>query len=180
MIPLLERNRDAGLAASFSFIACRTSADDGWELHAFALDERARILELGLARRIPDFHPDAIAALVPPLTRRPVHRLVRGWLNRLRRAGIHFRLDDLFDGWLRIILDASKRTSLVVLLPICFPRQPAQLFIWDRVVNEVTRSECEFAALARSGALVRLAQAFKEVEHGTASRLLLESAPADR
>jgi len=180
MIPLLERNRDAGLAASFSFIACRTLADDGWQLHAFALDERAQILDLGLARRIADTHPDAVAALVPPLARRPIHRLVRGWLNRLRRARIHHRFDELFDGWLRIILDASERTSLVVLLPLCFPRQRAQLFAWNREMNEVTGFECEPSALNQSCSLVRLAKALKEVEHGSPSRLLLESAPADR
>jgi hypothetical protein len=180
MIPLLERNRDAGLAASFSFIACRTWKDDGWELHCFALDEHEDIGDLGLARRIPDSHPDAVAALLPPLSRRPIHRLVRGWLSRLRRARVHYRVDELFDGWLRIILDASAQTSLVVLLPISFPRQPAQLFVWNREANEVTRCDGEPCALGHSGALLSLAKAIEEVDHGTASRLLLESAPADR
>ena len=61
MLPLLSRNREAGLAASFSLIACRALGGDGWALHCFALDEWGDIVDLGPASRIADSHPDAAA-----------------------------------------------------------------------------------------------------------------------
>ena len=182
MVPLLERNLDAGLATSFSFIACRTLDDTGWALQAFALDEHARVVDLGFAEIVPDTHPDAAGAAMPHLSRRPAARLIRGWLRRLRRSHVSYRVDELFDGWLRIIVDATAadRASLVALVPISFPREGAQLFTWVREANSVDRLECEREALLHSSALLHLARASEEVGHGGESRLLLQSASADR
>jgi hypothetical protein len=180
MLPLLSRNREAGLAASFSFIACRALGGDGWALHCFALDEWGDIVDLGPASRIADSHPDAAAPFMPALPRRPVFRLVRAWLGALARRGIEHRLDELFDGWLRIIVHPIEQTSLVVLLPLAFPRSDAQLFVWDRVANATHRLEVEPAALDRASSLLRICRTLTEVDHGNASGLLPESAPVDR
>ena len=180
MLPLLARNREAGLATSFSFIACRSASGDGWALHAFALDEEGAIVDLGLARPVPDSHPEAVRALAPPLTRRPAARLVRAWLRKLRRAGLAYRVDELFDGWHRIIVEASRQVSLVALVPVSFPRESAQLLVWDKRANTVEPRSCEEGALGRAGALARIARSLLEVDHGPARRLLLEGASADR
>jgi hypothetical protein len=171
MLPLLARNRDAGLSTSFSVIACRTLGGDGWLLQTFALDDDQKIVDLGFAQAIPDRHPDAARCLLPALGRRRGARLVRAWLRSLRRAGVAYRADELFDGWLRIIAG-----PLVVLVPQNFPDQPAQLFHWNRGTNQV--GPVEGGSLGTAGALRALVRTLSEVGHDREERLLPESAPA--
>ncbi|HEY3448112.1 MAG TPA: hypothetical protein VGK67_17275 [Myxococcales bacterium] len=174
MLPLLERGLQAGLATSFSVIACRPNGGDGWKLQTFALDDERRIVDLGFAQPIPDDHPDVARALLPALSRRRGARLVRAWLHKLRRASVATRVDELFDGWLRIIAG-----PLVALVPPGFPDQAVQLFRWDPETNAV--SPLESRALSKSGALLELVRSLEEeVSRERAQRLLPEGASADR
>jgi len=131
MLPLLARNRDCGLHASFSFIACREAGGRGWRLQAFALDGQARLVDLGFAAPVPD------AALGPlmlgPLSRRPPHtHLLRRFRRELRRRGYRSRTDDLFDGWRRTIVRVNPDLQLVILLPLDFPHGTARCFVVRR------------------------------------------------
>lgn len=174
MLPLLERGLDAGLATSFSVIACRPRAGEGWLLQAFALDDDRRIVDLGFAEPVPDDHPDVARALLPALSRRRGARLVRAWLRKLRRASVAPRVDELFDGWLRVIAG-----PLVALVPPGFPDQAARLFLWHRDAQSV--SPLGSRVLAGSGALLRLVRGLEEeVAREREERLLPEGAPADR
>lgn len=177
MLPLLERGLQAGLATSFSVIACRTPADDGWRLQTFALDDDRAIVDLGFAQPIPDESAAATRALLPALRRRRVSRLVRAWLRRLRRAGVVYKTDELFDGWLRIIAHARHR-SLVALVPLAFPDDRARVFVWNRETNEVEPRDG--ASLDSASALWRLVVSLEEAGHERAQRLLPEGAAADR
>lgn len=177
MLPLLERGLQAGLATCFSVIASRSPVDDRWLLQTFALDERGRIEDLGFAAPVPDSHPDVRRALLPALSRRRPFRLVRAWRSALRRAGVPHRVDELFDGWLRVI--AGGERSLVALVPPVFPAEPARLFAWDRASGSVEPLPSQ--PLDRASALRRLVRGLEEEVHRErSSRLLPESASADR
>jgi hypothetical protein len=123
MVPLLRRNRETGLHASFSLIACRLDRG-GWRLQGFALDDRERVVDLGDV-----VVGDVAWALDPRLTSRPgVRGVLRRWRRGLHRGGHGTRVDRLFDGWLRLVVDADRDPATVVLLPPGFPGQEAQCF----------------------------------------------------
>ena len=133
MLPQLDHNRRAGLEASFSFIACRAIGGPGWRLQGFALDGQGALYELGFARLIPDHDLLLRRASLPGLEQRPmVHRRLRRWRHELRRLGINFYQDDLFGGWLRIVLELDPPNALVVLLPIDFPAERPRCYAVDR------------------------------------------------
>jgi len=133
MLPLLERNRAAGLETCFSFIACRDSGGSGWALQGFALDAQRRIVDLGMARVMDDPVEVYREHLVPALEMRPLlHRIVERWRGEMQQRGLSFRCDELFDGWSRTIIELSPRRACVVLIPIRFPEQAARCFVVDR------------------------------------------------
>jgi hypothetical protein len=120
MQPLLERNREAGLEACFSFIACRGAGS--WRLQTFALDERGELHDLGFAQVIDDETPLLRPLLLSPLGERwPQRVLLRRWRRELRRAGWRHRTDELFDGWLRTVVELGPDRRAVILLPLSFP-----------------------------------------------------------
>ena len=127
MQPLLERNRDAGLEACFSFIACRGAA--GWRLQGFALDGRGELHDLGFARILEDASPLLGPLLLAPLADRwPQRHLLRRWRRELRRAGWRHRTDELFDGWLRTVVELGPGRRAVILLPLTFPAAAPRFF----------------------------------------------------
>jgi len=152
MLPLLARNREAGLNAAFSFIACRDLArrgdSDGWLLHGFALvPSRAgdrtdkvnatagghRLVDLGLAEPVPDDCAAMRRALLPPLSRRePWRFLLRRWRRELRCLGLRARTDELFGGWQRVVVPLGQGRDVVVLLPVDFPAERARIFVVER------------------------------------------------
>ncbi len=138
MLPLLFDNRGAGLDTSFSFIACRKSAgrDDTndesgrWKLQCFALDGRARIVDLGFAEVVPDAAVEVVAALHPPLHASTVARTwFRHWRRRQRTQGRRVKVEPLFDGWLRAIAQRHGQPTSVVLLPNDLPTRRSQFFV---------------------------------------------------
>lgn len=132
MLPLLESNRAAGLATSFSFIACRGLNGSRWRLQCFALDNHGDIVDLGFARVIGDDTPELAAFYLPGLSRRPMVRtLLRRWRRDLGRRGYRVRCGELFDGWTRIVVDLGAR-ALVTLVPIDFPARPPQHHVVDK------------------------------------------------
>jgi len=129
--PLLERNRGAGLAASLSFIACRSGREpEGWALQAFALDEDGRQRDLGFAQVIADDSAPARWALAGAWEESSAQKVATRWMDAA--TSLAPRLDELFDGWLRIRVDASPRASLLVLVPREFPDATPRLVAWDR------------------------------------------------
>lgn len=74
MLPLLARNRRAGLHTSFSFIACRSAKGSDWVLHCFALRANEAIVDLGLAEVVDSTSHTMRWAQAPSLTARSVVR----------------------------------------------------------------------------------------------------------
>ncbi len=151
MRPLLARNAEAGLYASFSFIACRNGS--GWALPCFAMDARGRVSELGDSEVIDD-RDDLVVRARAGRTSRP---WLKRWRSELRRLGFWPRLDELFGGWSRVRVPLDRHRVLVALFPIEFPALPAQYHVVD------TRTRCseqlplafgvtEILALARAEA----------------------------
>jgi hypothetical protein len=134
--PLLEHNRQAGLEAAFSFIACRAAEDPGWRLQGFALDELGMLCDLGFARVIPDQHALLRRAGLPGLEQRPLQRKrLRRWRYELRRQGIRYSQDELFGGWQRTVLQLDPINTLVVLLPIDYPEARPLCFAVNRATG---------------------------------------------
>jgi hypothetical protein len=133
MRPLLEHNRRAGLDTSFSFIACREETGTRWRLQGFALDRRGEIVDLGFARVLEDRSPPLARALRPALwSRPPYQQILRRWRRALRRRRLRPRQDELFGGWLRLIVRVDSDLELVILLPNSYPEQSAQYYAVDR------------------------------------------------
>ncbi len=129
MLPLLERNREAGLNTSFSFIACRADDERSWCLQAFALDRCRQIVDLGFVRPVDERGPTVRAALARGLTARHLPRvMLRHWRRELDLRRVRYQVDELFDGWTRTIVHASESTAVVVLLPLDFPERPPGFF----------------------------------------------------
>jgi len=129
MRPLLVRNREAGLDASFSFIACREPRE-GWRLCCFALDEQASLIDLGSAVVVEDEHPGVRFALHP---REPENRqATRTWTEALVAAGLSPAQDELFDGWTRLGAELAGDHRLGVMRPRGHPAEPPCLFMWNR------------------------------------------------
>jgi hypothetical protein len=122
MIPLLAKNSECGLFASFSFIAC-----DRWKLPCFAMDASRRVVALGDTEIVDDAEPIITRARA----QRPPRFWLKRWKQRLRARGLAPQLDELFDGWTRarITLDATR--VLVVLFPLEFPAMPPRYFVVD-------------------------------------------------
>lgn len=163
MLPLLQRNREAGLNTSFSFIACRAGDDRSWELQAFALDWRRQIVDLGFVEPVDERDRAVRSALTRGLTSRHLPRvMLRQWRRELDLRRLRYQVDELFDGWTRIIVHATESTAVVALLPIEFPERLPSFFCvskrdgrsrplaaqvstlrtpagWCAVVDEVTR-----------------------------------------
>jgi hypothetical protein len=128
MLPLLERNRRAGLEASFSLIACRDLWDRGWLIQAFALLPAGELVDLGPARAIADEAPALAELLTPELrAREPERSLLRRWRRELGRAGLRHRIDELFEGWLRVVVPVA-RGQVVILVPLALPSRPLRVF----------------------------------------------------
>jgi hypothetical protein len=129
MLPLLERNKEAGLNTSFSFIACRSGDDRSWELQAFALDWRRQIVDLGVVEPVDERDRAVQEALARGLTSRHLPRvMLRQWRRELDLRRLRYKVDELFDGWTRTIVHANDSTAVVALLPIDFPERLPSFF----------------------------------------------------
>lgn len=140
MRPLLARNADAGLFASFSFIACRTIRAT-WRLPCFAMDARERVSELGNAEIVDDSDEIVRRARAPRASR----SLLRRWRSSLRARGFSVRVDELFGGWSRIRVPLGADRVLVALFPIDFPASPPRYHLVDTRARHVERLERAFA-----------------------------------
>ena len=145
MHPLLERNADTGLHASFSFIAC-AARGGGWNLPCFAMDRRQRVCELGTTRIVDDAHPLVRRARG---TRGP-RGVLRRWRRSLYRRGLSSQLDELFDGWWRVRIPLRTGTAqasrvMVVLFPIDFPADAPRYHLVDLERNEVRPLDLKFS-----------------------------------
>ena len=58
--------------------------------------------------------------------------LLRRWRRDLGRQGYRVRCGELFDGWVRIIVDLSPARALVTLIPIDFPERAPQHHVVDK------------------------------------------------
>jgi hypothetical protein len=136
MLPLLARNSECGLYASFSFIAC-----DRWKLPCFAIDVSRRVIELGNAEIVDDADPIITRAR----TQRPPRFWLKRWKQRLRARGLAPYVDELFDGWTRarIALDADR--VLVVLFPLEFPEAAPRYVIVDRRTRTSKQLDLKFS-----------------------------------
>ena len=124
LLPLRARNLEAGLATSFSLIACRKGKGSGWRLQAFALDRHKRVRDCGLVRPAPDSHPALRRALRGNALQRQAGRDRLGpWLADMEHAGFLIEMRTLFDGWLRCDLNRGSLRCRSILLPPDFPRQ---------------------------------------------------------
>jgi hypothetical protein len=129
MLPLLAHNRASGLDASFSFIAVPAPE---WSLQGFALDGAGRVIDLGRAEILEDA-AELERLLRPPLaSRTPVGHVLRRQRREVQRAGLRPRLDELFGGWRRVVLDLGQGDRLVVLVPLDFPEESPRCFAVDR------------------------------------------------
>ncbi len=127
MLPLLERNREAGLETSFSLIAA--PGPGGWQLHGFALDG-GEVVGLGLAQVVSDESALIRRLLLPHLERRaPQRHLLRRWRRALRRAHLRFSSDELFEGWLRTVVEVDEHLRVVILLPLEFPSREPRFYV---------------------------------------------------
>jgi hypothetical protein len=129
MIPLLAKNSECGLFASFSYIAASaaTGSRDRWKLPCFAMDASRRVVALGDTEIVDDADPIITRARA----QRPPRFWLKRWKQRLRARGLAPQLDELFDGWTRarITLDATR--VLVVLFPLEFPAVAPRYFVVD-------------------------------------------------
>jgi hypothetical protein len=143
MIPLWRRNAEAGLDASFSFIAC-AAGGGGWRLPCFALggDARGRVVELGAAEVVDDDH-DAIRRARAP---RASRCLLRRWRHQLHRRGLALRADELFDGWSRVRVRLGAHRVLVALFPVDFPGAPPRYHLVDLRTRASRRLDLAFSA----------------------------------
>jgi len=139
MRPLLARNAEAGLCASFSFIACRRGR--GWALPCFAMDARGRVSELGDSEVVDDDCP-AIVHARAGRTSRPV---LKRWRAELRRRGFAPRLDELFGGWSRVRIPLDGHRVVVALFPVDFPATPPQYHLVDTRTRRAERLDLAFA-----------------------------------
>lgn len=145
MRPLLARNSEAGLAASFSFIACTSlRAGTRWRLPCFAMDSRERIVELGNSVVVSDDDPRVVRAR---RARSPRSRL-RRWKRRLRRHGFVLTVDELFGGWIRVKVALAGTHTLVVLFPLEFPDAPPQYHLVDTRAHVASVLPLEFSVEA--------------------------------
>jgi len=151
MLPMLARNAEAGLDASFSFIACG-AAGGGWRLPCFALEPGGRVVALGAAEVVDD-GCDAIRRARTP--RAPGH-LVRRWKQQLRRRGLALRADELFDGWSRVRVRLGAHRVLVALFPVDFPAAPPRYHLVDLRSRAARRLDLAFSV---DGAEVARAEA---------------------
>jgi hypothetical protein len=142
MLPLLRRNAEAGLEASFSFIACGHGR--GWRLPCFAMDARGRVVELGAAEVVDD-GDDAIRRARAP---RPARHLLRRWKHQLRRRGLALRADELFDGWSRVRIRLGAHHVLVALFPVDFPGAPPRYHLVDLRTGAAHRLDLRFSVEA--------------------------------
>lgn len=136
MLPLLARNAECGLFASFSFIAC-----DRWKLPCFAMDAHRRVVPLGDTEIVDDADPIITRAR----TQRPPRFWLKRWKQRLRARGLAPHVDELFDGWTRarITLDAGR--VLVVLFPLDFPHAAPRYFVVDRRARTSKQLDLRFS-----------------------------------
>jgi hypothetical protein len=141
MLPLLRRNAEAGLDASFSFIACPGGRT--WRLSCFAMDARRHILDLGAAEIVDDDDP----AIRRARTERPTRPLLRRWKHQLRRRGLALRADELFDGWSRVRIWLGDHV-LVALFPIDFPAAPPRYHLVDLRTQAARRLDLHFSVEA--------------------------------
>ncbi|MCC6806283.1 MAG: hypothetical protein IT381_02570 [Deltaproteobacteria bacterium] len=128
MLPLAAQNERAGVATSFSLIACRER--DGWALQTFALDGGRRVVDLGFAQKTPDGDPLVRWALQPPLSR-PARAILRQLCRRHQRAGREVRSTELFDGVRRYVVREGGAPREVLFVPCDFPAAPARRFAID-------------------------------------------------
>lgn len=136
MAPLLSRNIEGGLYASFSFIACGR-----WTLPCFAMDAQHRVVELGDAEVVDDADPLVAWAR----TTRPPRFWLKRWKHRLRARGLAPRIDELFDGWTRARIDLDAHRVLVVLFPLAFPAEPPRYAVVDRRTGRTTSVDLAFS-----------------------------------
>ncbi|MBI4864310.1 MAG: hypothetical protein HY815_29235 [Candidatus Riflebacteria bacterium] len=166
MIPLFERNREAGLNTSFSFIACRAGSGDGWVIAAFALDRWRRIVDLGFVEVADDSSASVRDALVESLhSRADVRSMLHRFKGELARRGLGFRIDELFGGWLRVVIDLGDSCAAVLLLPVEFPRRVPEFFTVRRPGNGASRFPAPAAWLTTSDGWVRVVDRIEEVYH---------------
>ena len=168
MVSLLQHNRGAQLQAAFSFIACRASDGSAWHLHSFALDASGRVVDLGRAAPAEDaslLH----RLLLPPLAQRPpFSHLLRRWRRELRRAGLRHETDQVFDGWVRTIIQLPHERRAVILVPLDFPLTAPRCFVvarGDAVARPVTPRRPTSLA---PDAWVSVVQQIEEEHHGSA------------
>jgi len=163
MLPLLEANRMSGLLTSFSFIACRGPHGRGWRLQCFALNSRAEIVDVGFARVVPDGDPRVLAALTPAIPTRPVARaMLRHAHTELRRRGLTYTTDELFDGWRRTIIRLSRRLAAVVLVPVDYPTEAPRYFVVDRATGRTVTHTPRVSAFALAATLDEIREAHHE------------------
>jgi len=143
MKPLLGRNTDAGLEASFSFIAC-TSWRGSWNLPCFAMDPRERVIELGNSVVVADDDPRVVRALAPRRSR----SLVRRWRRHLLRHGFTVTVDDLFGGWIRARVAIAPDLVLVVLFPLDCPASPPRYDLVDTRAQTAHALSLDFSPTA--------------------------------
>ena len=141
MLPMLRRNTEAGLDASFSFIACGAGDGRGWRLPCFAMDARGRVVELGAAEVVDD-DDDAIRRA---RSRRASRCLLRRWKHQLHRRGLALRADELFDGWSRVRVGLGAHHVLVALFPVDFPGAPPRYHLVDLRTRAARRLDLEFS-----------------------------------
>jgi hypothetical protein len=155
MRPLLARNRDCGLLASFSFIAASSSsrACGRWKLPCFAMDDRERVVELGDAEIVDDADPIIERARAS----RPPRFWLKRWKQRLRSRGLAPRIDELFDGWTRARIDLDAHRVLVVLFPLAFPDETPRYFVVDRRTGRSEQLDLQFSLEAQEVAAQEVA-----------------------
>jgi len=144
MRPMLRRNAEAGLLASFSFIACGARGGGGWRLPCFALDGRGRVVSLGAAEVV----DDGDGAIRRARRERAPRCLVRRWRQQLSRRGLAVRADELFDGWSRVRVRLDARRVLVALFPLDFPAAPPRYHVVDLRTGAARRLELRFSVEA--------------------------------
>jgi hypothetical protein len=151
MLPMLRRNAEAGLEASFSFIACRGGG--GWRLPCFAMDARGRVIELDA----PEVVDDGDEAIRRARSERASRCLVRRWRQQLQRRGLAPRADELFDGWSRVRVRLGGERVLVALFPLDFPAAPPRYHLVDLRTRAARRLALRFSLDAGEVALAEAA-----------------------
>ncbi len=163
--PQLAQNREAGLAASFSIIACLGGAEAQplWKLQCFALDGDGAQHDLGFAEVVPDGSREASWALQGDWESSTAGRVASRWLAKARAQGLEPRRDELFDGWLRLKLPASERATLLALVRREFPSIAPRLVAWDRWSGRTFELALPEPGWFRADFLVRAVSRLQEV-----------------